>query len=71
MRRMLLSWSTPSIFDSNWFTTVSCTAVPLVCSDVGGRGEGEGRRMGEGEGRRMGEGTSQRACMQAYILCVR
>ena len=27
---MLLSWSTPSIFASNWFTTVSCTAVPLV-----------------------------------------
>ena len=27
MTRMLLSWSTPSIFDSSWLTTVSWTAV--------------------------------------------
>ena len=27
MTSMLFSWSTPSIFDSSWFTTVSCTAV--------------------------------------------
>ena len=29
MTRMLLSWSTPSILDSNWLTTVSLTPLEL------------------------------------------